>query len=548
MYLSERIGEQYQYWGDRKILINSGTGDGKTYFLQHLYAPYLKSIGKKMLICCNRRLLRRQYDYEFARTYDFYRDYDNVTVTTYQRLAQEVSQGVNLRKRYEAYDVLVLDECHVFIADSSFNGLLYVLWDELTKVFAYKQIVFISATIQFIRPHIEAFCERIKKENSSRGTSFQIVDDYDQQTDSSYFKPIVVDDLDSLVSLLALEDGQTLVFIDDKTAAQTIKQKLQHLGIADKEIGLLNADILESEEKNRIVEDLVCAQKISRELKVLLTTSCLDNGVSITDPNTTGIAVMASDQVSFVQMAGRIRVPKDYDRQIKLYLVKNPGIDYWARERNLEWQLQYVEKHLVDSDINVNLGWSRDNKVSSLIRQVCVMRKTRTATIVPGKKAIFNTWEIGVNEFAIQKMRQDYHNACRFYAGTVDKNSDFIEKTQLGWLGIQTVPASIKVENPFEDYNAHKKRELREFILEVANAPVDSEQWPKIKQRIGEKIWELELYRETLKRGDKGIGNKKFEQICEDLRLEIVDGIIPNSSRKSYCVRELRATRGVEND
>lgn len=56
-YFTDLIGDKYKEWKNTKIILDGGTGSGKTYFIQNVLTPYAKSMRKKVLYLCNRRTL-----------------------------------------------------------------------------------------------------------------------------------------------------------------------------------------------------------------------------------------------------------------------------------------------------------------------------------------------------------------------------------------------------------------------------------------------------------------------------------------------------------
>lgn len=60
-YVQDIIGQAYKEWkkGDN-ILINCGTGQGKTYFVKNILKDYCKQNNLKILYLCNRTNLKKQ--------------------------------------------------------------------------------------------------------------------------------------------------------------------------------------------------------------------------------------------------------------------------------------------------------------------------------------------------------------------------------------------------------------------------------------------------------------------------------------------------------
>ena len=93
-YLTKLLRDECKYWSKKKVLITAPTGMGKSTFIIHELLPYLKERGKKLLILCNRRLLRDQYWQNLVQVYDCYDDLEkSVELMTYQQLAEKMNKG-----------------------------------------------------------------------------------------------------------------------------------------------------------------------------------------------------------------------------------------------------------------------------------------------------------------------------------------------------------------------------------------------------------------------------------------------------------------------
>ncbi len=60
MYVTDVIGETYKHWQTGVVLINAGTGTGKTTFVVKELNEWAEITGTKILYLCNRSALRSQ--------------------------------------------------------------------------------------------------------------------------------------------------------------------------------------------------------------------------------------------------------------------------------------------------------------------------------------------------------------------------------------------------------------------------------------------------------------------------------------------------------
>ena len=93
-------------------------------------------------------------------------------------------------------------------------------------------------------------------------------------------------------------------------------------------------------ENSGAINALVLANKLAP--KVLLTTSVLDNGVSIHDPEVENIAIITESKVSFLQMLGRVR--SESTKGIKLYFVLRSASYFARREQELKRVMEAFDK------------------------------------------------------------------------------------------------------------------------------------------------------------------------------------------------------------
>lgn len=59
-YLSDIIGDEYKEWNIEKIILDCGTGRGKTTFILNKLCFFAMEKGKKVLYLCNRNKLIEQ--------------------------------------------------------------------------------------------------------------------------------------------------------------------------------------------------------------------------------------------------------------------------------------------------------------------------------------------------------------------------------------------------------------------------------------------------------------------------------------------------------
>lgn len=110
LYLSDIIGEEYKSWNNEKVILDCGTGRGKTYFIINSLCLYAAEKNKSVLYLCNRIKLIEQIKNNVERI-----GLLNVDVISYQRIQKEKTF------RDKHYDYIIADEVHYILDDASFN-------------------------------------------------------------------------------------------------------------------------------------------------------------------------------------------------------------------------------------------------------------------------------------------------------------------------------------------------------------------------------------------------------------------------------------------
>ena len=106
-FVSEVIGKDYQRWKPgEKIIIDCGTGKGKTFFCLQVLCKYAASKKKKVLFLCNRKKLEEVIKMHWLERSEGMDSF--VTIMTYQKL-QVLLQN---HEEISEYDYVIVDECH----------------------------------------------------------------------------------------------------------------------------------------------------------------------------------------------------------------------------------------------------------------------------------------------------------------------------------------------------------------------------------------------------------------------------------------------------
>ena len=165
-YASELIGDAFQHWGNGRVLLDMGTGRGKSEFVIRKMAgwavdQFLKgNYDNRILMLCPLTLLhedlekRRRAEYlmvfgdDSEEGWDLYKEV--LTVITYQKLEQlckgDASDQRILQELLDRHRIIIADECHYWSEFSAFNINTHYSLDALLQAEKDHTVVYMSAT------------------------------------------------------------------------------------------------------------------------------------------------------------------------------------------------------------------------------------------------------------------------------------------------------------------------------------------------------------------------------------------------------------------
>lgn len=170
---------------------------------------------------------------------------------------------------------------------------------------------------------------------------------YKTNIDYNYLDIMVIDNkISSIVDLVKASRNKWLIFVDNISFGLELKRELMKSfknevdgdESQDKKVVMLSSNYEKNEESadevNRVIEKNIFKSK------VIISTSVMDNGINIEDPELRNMIVIADNETEFIQMLGRKRGD---GQKLKLYIVQQPK-DYFAK------RLRLVQKRLKIAD------------------------------------------------------------------------------------------------------------------------------------------------------------------------------------------------------
>lgn len=334
-WVSEIIGDDYKKWKDEFIVLDCGTGTGKTFFCTNILGRFAQSQNKRILYLCNRSKLRTDV-YEKVKQLKLT---DVIDVTSYQSLQQQIQDDRQIPK----YDYIISDECHYFTSDAAFNNYTDVSYKYIMQQ-EQSVVIFISATAKkFFKYLLDT--GKVDKRNN-----------YRLDKDYSYVNKVYYYQKDELVGIIddILEnetDSKIVVFcnagkriIDMNKIYRDKAQYYCSKSTKDSRLRELCGWNDETAEQciKSYADNLITFQK-----RILFTTSVLDNGVDLKDEHIKHIFTEIIDIDVMVQSLGR-----------KRSLNKNDTCTFYIREyqdkgvhgflENIKRELNPVELYLKD--------------------------------------------------------------------------------------------------------------------------------------------------------------------------------------------------------
>ena len=165
-YASELIGDAFQHWGNGRVLLDMGTGCGKSEFVIRKMAGWAVdqflegNYDNRILMLCPLTLLhedlekRRRAEYlmvfgdDLEERWDLYKEV--LTVMTYQKLEQlckgDVSNQRILQELLNRHRMIIADECHYWSEFSAFNINTHYSLDTLLQAEKDHTVIYMSAT------------------------------------------------------------------------------------------------------------------------------------------------------------------------------------------------------------------------------------------------------------------------------------------------------------------------------------------------------------------------------------------------------------------
>lgn len=498
--VTEMIGDEYKDWENGDIIcISSPTGSGKTHFVLRTLLKYFAQKNQRILYLVNRKILKEQIKEDITYSGELFKYVDMIEIELYQTIEmqyrelcwkceEERRRKTVYSRRLWDYDCVVCDECHYFLSDANFNTNTDLSYWWIRDVFENKIRIFMSATIDDIEQYIKEDWLHRKDAKTNyyklpsttsvflrREGCIKRYPKNNQERTYDYIDIEIIEE-GSIVNVVSNEESKWLIFVDSIKFGKTLKREIeiqleanQYSKMGEKEemidiekieqkVILLKSKYDQDEESLSEVENLTAEKRFSA--KVLISTSVMDNGITIKDTMMRNIVLIADTEVKFIQMLGRKR--KD-DERLHLYIVRQ-GQDQFERRRQAALRIHNIAKEYWNPfEENIqNPVKRRNHELSNVYRlnnleiYLCTQQSKwfidRIARNEIRLEDVFKVFRIeqGILFLSSLAFRNITNQIC-YYNDIIEKfkkeGKDAFVKEQLKWLGITGEGANSIINN-----------------------------------------------------------------------------------------------------
>ena len=306
-WVADVIREDYKAWSKGKVAIEATTGTGKTSFVMGplmdwaLAETVRLKIPRQMLILCNRRALKADIMAKFearCKPQIFMNEfgepdclaYDIVTIATYQYFEKRLKHAKDKRRVLNSYKIIVLDECHYFFDDASFNENTAALYQAIKEQEEEGLVVWMTATPE------NMYSVWMRREQLKPEHYYKLVRKAEHITRAwIYYKDT---ELIDIIDRAAARGEKVLVMVTKRDKLDSMRALY-----GDKAAYYCSANNLKGPMDE--LEDCVRGGKLQKP--ILFATEALYNGVDIKDETLKHIVIESWVPLKIMQMQGRKR-------------------------------------------------------------------------------------------------------------------------------------------------------------------------------------------------------------------------------------------------
>lgn len=320
------------------VLISAQTGKGKNYFIMHRLREFAKRRGMGILYVSNRIALDLQQKQELAELTHLNRkifpsdvdrledieEFSNITVLTYHKLYHRLL-GKNANEWCKRFRFVVLDECHFFYSDAFFNPFTGDILKRIPQMFSDAVRIYMTATFDDVFEPIR-FYEVLEDPRDFHEYFDTESHKYYFPRDYSNYTTFFFSDVQQIKEKVQEKDsngGKWIIFVTSKAMGLSLCKELNDGKAAKPIAAFIDAQSRVSDDYTiQVLWKRLCATGRFPG-KVLITTSVLDNGFSIKDPEVANVVLFTNNKTEFLQELGRCRLGPG--QRINVFIKKLDG-------------------------------------------------------------------------------------------------------------------------------------------------------------------------------------------------------------------------------
>lgn len=310
------------------MFIIAPTGKGKSYFIKNDLYNYCKEHNLKILYFLPRQVVKDEFIKELQGNKEKNEPdkTDIIKVYTYQQFEKKEEYP-----SFYLYDIIICDECHYFISDSTFNPFTYRSYERIIEDGADKLKIFITATPNPVMAIVQNTMHRqninILEEENKRLVYFIRLQGVSVVKDIEFFKVGWSEqkhkNVQRIIDKIDKTEDKAIVFCDSKQDALELHEKYKNNSLficsrsSDKKGKYFKANAINSAPE--AYSKMLSEHRF--DCKYVFCTSALDVGFSINDKQVKHIICMLQDWNGVIQAVGRKRIMnKDLNDRVTLYL------------------------------------------------------------------------------------------------------------------------------------------------------------------------------------------------------------------------------------
>ncbi|SEN81033.1 hypothetical protein SAMN04487895_10353 [Paenibacillus sophorae] len=309
-WLSDIIKEEYKQWkAGNIVLIGTGTGSGKSYFIRNKLSSYAEYEQSDILFIFNRKELHKQNKEQIELNNNY-----RIHTTTYQEIEHQISNSGCYD--FTPYTYIVCDECHYFTDDSSFNHNSDLSFNAIMRL-NNKIRIFMSATGSTLFSFI---CNSVNKK--TKVWEYRGKRQFNQVASLSFYSKD--ESVKRYIQQHFNGNEKIIWFCKSTKKAAKLHNEFPNSYFLCSNNGN-NKKYLQLINDRTIITD---GEKITFDRKYLFTTKVLDNGYDLKDEQIKLIICDEFDINTMIQCIGRKRSLSDDDKvHIVLFNYSNKSIN-----------------------------------------------------------------------------------------------------------------------------------------------------------------------------------------------------------------------------